>query len=139
MKDENMDRYEAIMHLQRPVSDKHPPMSMKERAAQFAPFAALTGFGEAVKETARLTKRQAQLDEDEKALLDERLIWLLAHKTEEPEVRITYFVPDDKKEGGAFIEKEGVVKGFDDYNRRIVMADGTYIFLDAITAIEMIG
>jgi hypothetical protein len=107
-------------------------MSMAARAAQFAPFAALTGYGDAIKETARLTAQQLELDENEKALLNEKLLLLRQHLTEHPLVTITFFVPDTKKAGGSYQTITGSVKKLQEYERRLVMNDGTIIPIDSI-------
>lgn len=105
------------------------------RAAQFAPFAALTGYDEAVEETARLTDSKLELDEYQKAELNDRLQFL--NNSEEDEaVSITYFVPDKRKSGGAYITKKGIVLKIRDYEKDIIMNDGTEIPIDDIIAIE---
>ena len=105
------------------------------RAAQFAPFAALTGYDEAVEETARLTDSKIELDEYQKAELNERLQYLCNSENDE-EVSITYFVPDKRKSGGAYITKKGVVLKVREYEKDVVMEDGTEIPIDDIMAIE---
>ena len=97
-----MGNYEDIINLTHHVSKKHPQMSMHDRAAQFAPFAALSGHSEAIAETARLTDRKIELDEYEKMNLDEKLIVLQEHIRETPEINVTYFCPDDNKDGGRY-------------------------------------
>lgn len=105
------------------------------RAAQFAPFSALTGYDEAVEETARLTDSKLELDEYQKAELNDRLQFL--NNSEEDEaVRITYFVPDKRKSGGAYITKKGIVLKVREYEKDVVMDDGTEIPIDDIMAIE---
>ena len=93
------DSYEDILHLPHHVSAKRRRMSNAERAAQFSPFAALTSYGEAVEETARLTQEKLELDESAKAEINDRLLWLAQHIRELPGVRVTYFVPDERKTG----------------------------------------
>lgn len=127
------DKYDDIIHLQRPLSRKHPPMSRYDRAAQFSPFAALTGHGEAVKETARLTEQRVELDEYEKEILRGRLqqlvncveAWNAAGLPAEdrPGVTVTWFVPDFRKEGGQYVTAGGRVKKIDPYLRQIVLLD----------------
>ena len=141
------DKYDDIIHLQRPASGKHPPMAMADRAAQFSPFAALTGHGEAVKETARLTGTRVELDEYEKEILRGRLQylsncvenWNTAGRTVEtrPVVAITYFVPDLLKEGGEYVTASGPVKKIDPYLRQIVLLDGAGADPAAATAIPV--
>ena len=105
------------------------------RAAQFAPFAALTGHDEAIEETARLTDSKVELDEDKKAELNDKLQFLNNSDVDE-EVSITYFVPDKKKSGGAYITKRGIALKVREYEKDIVMEDGTEIPIDDIFAIE---
>ena len=100
-KQEDPHRYEDMLDLPRPVSRTHPPMPVKDRAAQFSPFAALTGYEETIRETERRTEERRELDEDEKAILNGRLRELEAHLNERPEVTFTCFRPDEKKAGGA--------------------------------------
>ena len=105
------------------------------RAAQFAPFAALTGFDEEVKETARITDSKVELDEYQKAELNDKLMFLNNSKDDE-KVGITYFVPDKKKSGGAYVTKKGIVIKVREYEKDVVMDDGTEIPIDDIFAIE---
>ena len=121
------ETYQDIIHLPRPVSQRHAPMTLQDRAAQFAPFAALTGHEEAVKETARLTETRIQLDVDEIQLLDQKLQYIRDHLDECPAVILTHFVPDARKAGGRYLEHEGVVKKIREYDHVIVMEDGTEI------------
>ena len=129
--------YDDILDLPHPTSKKHPRMSMAARAAQFAPFAALTGYGDAIKETARITDQQLELDENEKALLNEKLQLLRQHLPGKPKITITYFVPDTKKAGGSYQTITGFVKKLQEYERRLIMTNGTIIPLDTI--IELYG
>ena len=129
--------YDDILDLPHPTSKKHPRMSMAARAAQFAPFAALTGYGDAIKETARITDQQLELDENEKALLNEKLQLLRQHLPGKPKITITYFVPDTKKAGGSYQTITGFVKKLQEYEHRLIMTDGTIIPIDAI--IELYG
>ena len=105
------------------------------RAAQFAPFAALTGYDEAVEETARLTDSKVELDEYQKAELNEK-IQIIKNSDTDDEVSITYFVPDKKKSGGAYITKRGIVLKVREYEKDIVMDDGTEIPIDDVFAID---
>lgn len=133
-------QYDDIIHLPHPTSKNHPRMSLTERAAQFSPFAALTGYDAAVKETARLTDRRIELDEYEKDALNEKLS-LIREMTGcrklYPEVRVIWFLPDERKKGGAYIETEGCVRRTDEYAHRIVMTDGTCIPVEEILRIEL--
>ena len=119
--------YEDIINLPHYVSTKRTRMPLRDRAAQFAPFAALTGHEEAVKETARLTETRIQLDVDEIQLLDQKLQYIRDHLDTCPAVILTHFVPDARKAGGRYLEHEGVVKKIREYDHVIVMEDGTEI------------
>lgn len=130
------EKYAAILHHSRPVIPGHPQMSNRERAAQFAPFAALTGYEDAVEETARLTEVQRDLSEDVKAELDARLRFLRDRLPESPEITACYFVPDARKAGGAYVEKTGPVKTIDLYDRALVFRDGDRVPLDRLRALS---
>ncbi|MCD8122282.1 MAG: YolD-like family protein [Clostridiales bacterium] len=136
MVNRSIEEYQDIIHLPHFVSEKRAHMSMSDRAAQFSPFAALTGYGDAVKETARLTDRRPELDEDEKQILSEKLTLLQAHLSESPTVEITRFHPDQKKDGGVCDTVSGVVKKLDTFQRTISLTDGTTISFDAIVALH---
>lgn len=129
-------RYDDIINLPHHVSSKRPQMPILERAAQFLPFSALTGYEDAVKETARLTDTRIELEESEKDLLNTKLHVLLDNLATEPKVKIIYFLPDGRKSGGKYISKIGTVKKIDLYNRQIKLEDETAIPLDDIFAIE---
>lgn len=131
-----MGKYDDIINLPHHTSPKRPRMSMIDRAAQFSPFAALTGYDAAVKETARLTDRRVELDEYEKLALDERLQVIQEHLKEKPEVEITFFQPDERKSGGAYLSVEGTIKKIDYYERNVVMVDGKKIPIDEIYQIN---
>lgn len=122
-----MSRYDDIINLPHHVSPTRQRMSMHDRAAQFAPFAALVGYDDAVAETARLTESRPELDEQEQRELNARLCALADHIQDQPEVRIKYFVPDVRKSGGAIVEVRGTVKKLVAADGTIVMADGTVI------------
>lgn len=126
--------YDDIIHLPHHVSSSRIRMAAINRAAQFAPFAALTGYDAAIKETARLTDQKIKLDECAKAALNEKLQLMKAHA--ETEVVITYFLPDAKKSGGKYIDAVGTVKRIDLYQRLIIMRDGRTIPIDDILEIE---
>ena len=119
--------YNDILHLPHPVSRKHPRMAVADRAAQFSPFAALTGYDDAVREAARLTDRRLELDEYEQQALNDRLQQILSRLPKQPVVRITYFRPDSCKEGGAYVTVNGVIKRLDTVEREIRLVDGTPI------------
>ena len=132
-----MDNYNDIKHLTRPQYDDLHPMSMHDRAAQFSPFAALVGYDDAVAETARLTDSRAELTEDEMFELNANLNRLLDSLDEQPQISVTYFVPDEKKSGGKYVEKLGVVRIFDNYSQELVFMDKTRINIQAISRIEI--
>ena len=111
-------------------------MSMIDRAAQFSPFAALTGHNDAIIETARLTDRQIEIDESTKSILNEKIQMLSDYLAEKPTVSITHFEPDIKKTGGAYLNTTGTIKKIDDFKREIILTDGTIILIDHIYEIE---
>lgn len=125
--------YEDMISRPHHVSTKHPRMSMMERAGQFSPFAALTGYGDALKETARLTDRRVELDEYEKAELNQRLQNAAKNKFS---VDITYFVPDAKKQGGAYVVVTGTIKRIDEPAGTVKMVGGNEIKIEDIYKIE---
>lgn len=116
-------RYDDIIDLPHPTSNTHPRMSVRNRAAQFAPFAALTGYEAAIQETARITDEKIELDENQREILDEKLLILKEHLKESPKVMITYFKADEKKEGGAYLTESGMIKKIDLYTHTIVLQD----------------
>lgn len=130
--------YDDIIDLPHHVSKTHPQMPAADRAAQFAPFAALTGHGEAVKETARLTGRRIDLDETVKADLDQKLSGILERLApgEYPEVSVVYFVPDKRKAGGMYKEIFGCVKKLDAHRKELIFTDGTKVPVSEIIEIE---
>ena len=128
--------YDDLLHLPHPTSAKHPRMPLADRAAIFSPFAALSGHGDAIRETARLTERRMELDEDAKAELDRRQAVLLEHLGEQPEVTVTWFRPDERKEGGAYLTTTGRLKKIDALGRRLVLLDGTGIPLEDVADLE---
>lgn len=110
-------KYEDVIRRQHPTSKKHPRMSNMNRAAQFAPFVALTDYEESIEETARLTDSRAELGEDEITEINDCLNFIQEHVKERPEVTITYFQPDEKKEGGEYIIATGKVRIIDEINK----------------------
>lgn len=120
-------KYDDIINLEHHISKTHKQMSMQNRAAQFAPFAALTGYEEAVKETARFTEQKIELDEELNNILDEKLRLIQSQIKNTPEITVIYFVPDDKKRGGKYKKITGKIKKIDDYNKFIIFTDGKYI------------
>ena len=129
-----MTDYNDIIRLPHHVSQNHPQMSMHDRAAQFAPFAALTGYEAAVGETARLTAERRELDPQEAEELNRRLTELAARLPDHPEVTVEYFVPDDRKAGGAYVTVTGRVRHISVPERTLVMEDGTEIPLEDIVS-----
>lgn len=133
----NTDKYDDIINLPHHVSKIHPQMSIEARSAQFAPFAALTGHSDAIKETARLTNKRIEIDEELKIIINNELQIIQEHIASVPEVCITYFVPDKKKQGGEYVTISGKVKKIDVYNQIIIFIDGTRIPINEI--IEITG
>ena len=129
-------RYDDIINLPHHVSAKRPRMSPQERAAQFSPFAALTGYSGEIEETARLTERRAEPDEDIKAELNAKLQSIAVRLSEKPIVSITYFRPDNRKSGGAYQSAAGAVKKIDMYGRAVIMDDNSVIPIDSIIEIN---
>ena len=128
-----MGAYDDIIDLPHPTSAKHPRMSMADRAAQFSPFAALVGHGAAIRETARLTDHKIELTEDEKAVLDEKLGLLNAAGGE---AVFTYYLPDERKDGGTYTTAAGRIKKLDLLERRVILTDGAIIPVEDILEIE---
>lgn len=131
------DKYADIIGLPHHTSSTRIRMSAKNRAAQFSPFAALTGYDDAVKEAARLTDQWNGLSEDEKELLDRKLTIIMQQRR--PAVRITFFEPDQKKTGGAYVCVTGVIRKISESSRRIILEDGTEISIDMVCGIDSAG
>ena len=131
------DNYNDIIDLPHHVSATRPQMSMMDRAAQFSPFAALTGYDAAIKETARLTDQKIELDDYEKEEINDKIQLIAEHLGEDFEVVITYFQPDSKKAGGAYVDALGVVKKIDEYERMIVFREGRKVPIDDILEIKL--
>lgn len=129
--------YDDILHLPHHVSGVRPQQPMEKRAAQFSPFAALTGYDDAVEETARFTETKAELEEDAKAAVNAVLISLSKNTKTHPSVRIEYFAPDSRKSGGSYIQTEAVLKKIDIYNRVLYLESGTAVPFDDISLIEL--
>ncbi|MBQ9894882.1 MAG: hypothetical protein IJM38_05780 [Ruminococcus sp.] len=121
------DDYEDIKQFSRPQYEDIYPMPISNRAAQFAPFAALAGYDAAVDETARLTDSRIDLDEDEIGELNSNLNRLIDTLDKQPKIKVTYFVPDERKSGGKYIDKVGIVRIFDSYSNELVFTDGIRI------------
>lgn len=128
--------YDDILRLPHPTSERHPRMPISERAAIFSPFAALTGHGAAIAETARLTERRVELDEDSKADLDLKQRLLAERAEERPEITVTWFRPDERKNGGSYVTVTARLKRIDTAERRVILTDGTEIPMDDILNIE---
>jgi len=128
--------YDDIIHLPHHRSRTRPHMSAHDRAAQFSPFAALTGYDSAITETARLTNTRIDLDESSKVDLNQRLTIIQEHLEEHIEVSITYFQSDEKKTGGSYVTVTGCVKKIDTYDHVVIMQDATKIPINDILEIE---
>ena len=128
--------YDDIINLPHHVSKNHRPMSLSDRAAQFAPFAALTGYDAEIKETARLTEERSELSEAEKEEISTDLQVLQSGINTHPQAVITYFVEDLLKQGGSYETVFGTVKKIDEQRHLLLMEDGTGIFFENITHIE---
>lgn len=129
------NNYDDIINLPAHISSRHPHMSMIERAAQFSPFAALTGYGDVIKETQRLTDRKPELSAEEKDVLDAKLRMACELPGERPKIVITYFVPDEKKSGGAYHTASGRIKKIDAYEHKIILDNGTKIDVERVVGI----
>ena len=129
-------KYDNIINLPHHISKKHPQMSMESRAAQFAPFAALTGYSDAIKETARLTDKRIEIDDGLKQILNNKLQYILENINEKPEIIFTYFIYDDKKTGGKYVDKKGIVKKIDVVNQIVLLIDKTKIDIGEIINIK---
>ena len=128
--------YDDIINLPHPTSKRHPRMPIRDRAAIFSPFAALSDHGAAIAETARLTEQKIELDEDTKAELDRRQAVLLEDMDERPELTVTWFQRDEKKDGGAYLTTTGRLKKLRELERSLVLTDGTEIPLEDVVTLE---
>ena len=129
-------KYDEIINFPHHVSKTRPQMPMSDRAAQFSPFAALTGYDSAIRETGRLTDEKIDLDEESLNALNVRYQMLTDALEERPEVRITYFKPDERKAGGAYVTITGAVRKIDDFEQTIIMQDGTRIPMGDVLSLE---
>ena len=129
-------QYDDIINLPHHVSSVRTQMSLHDRAAQFLPFAALTGFEDAIQETGRMTQERISLSEGSIESLNEKLHILSEEISSHPKIAVTYFVPDEKKKGGAYDTVEGCVKRIDEYKHMIVMSDGTEILMEDVIEID---
>lgn len=130
------DSYEDIINLPHHQSENRPRMSLYDRAAQFAPFAAVTAHRDVIRETERLTESKISLEESDAALINERLLFISENIAVRPFVRVTYFASDEKKSGGAYITAQNRAKKLDSVGRKLILADGASIPLDDIVRIE---
>lgn len=130
--------YDDIIDLPHPTSTRHPRMPMANRAAQFSPFAALTGYEDAVQETARQTVARPELTEEEKSHLNAELQALAEKIGEHPTVSLTYFQPDERKAGGAFVTAEGAAKKLDRHTGMVILDDGRKIPVENLMSIQLI-
>ena len=131
----NSGKYDDIINLPHHVSKKHPRMSLEARAAQFAPFAALTGYDEVIRETARFTNKRIEINEEIKAILDEKLLLIKEQIKTRPNISVTYFVPDSKKEGGRYVSLTGKVIKIDEYKQHIILENKIEIPISEIVEI----
>lgn len=129
-------KYDEIINFPHHVSKTRPQMPMSDRAAQFSPFAALTGYDSAIRETGRLTDEKIALDDESLNALNVRYQMLTDALEERPEVRITYFKPDERKAGGAYVTTAGAVRKIDDFEQTIIMQDGTRIPMGDVLSLE---
>ena len=132
------DKYNDIINLPHHRSEKHPQMSMINRAAQFSPFAALTGHDAAIKETARLTDERIELDESAKAIIDKELQFIEENIKNKPVISVTYFEPDERKKGGEYVTETSAVIKIDRYTDCLIMKNGHMIPINEITEITVI-
>ena len=132
----NPHRYDHIIHLPNPDPTVRPRMAMEKRAAQFAPFAALTGYEESVIEEARQTEEKLELSEDMIDMIDARLAVIQHHIKEQPNISVTYFIPDNKKAGGRYVTVSGNVRMLDGIEHAIIMTDRTKIPIEDVRYIE---
>ena len=136
MNGKEVRKYDDIIMLPHHVSKRHPQMSPLNRAAQFSPFAALTGHEDAIQETARLTDSFVEMDESRKSQLDGQLGLIRDNLDAQPEIEVTYFQPDEKKSGGAYVTRSGRGKKIDEYSRQIMFTDGKALPIDMIFSIR---
>lgn len=128
--------YDDILHLPHPTSKRHPRMPIVDRAAQFSPFAALTGHRAAIEETARVTDHRIELDEDAREQLDQKLRLLMERINEQPEITVTWFSPNEKKAGGQYRTATGKLKRIDTQESRLILTDGNQIPLEDLLEIR---
>ena len=132
------NKYLKLKNITRPQYPDLPPMSIEDRAAQFSPFAAVVGYDDAVEETARFTDSMIELSEDEIVLLNGALARLRETIGEKPQIRVTYFVPDAKKDGGEYVSKTGIVKRIDEYENVLIFTDGDNVAVSSVIKVEFV-
>lgn len=130
-------RYDDIIDRPRPVSQKHAHMSLYDRAAQFAPYAALTGYESVIGEEARYTDSDVYIDDSCREKIDRMLAYIRKNIQNGPEAAITYFEPDNRKSGGSFITVKGKIKKIEEYDRTVLFTDGRKVVLDSIRDVEL--
>lgn len=130
------DQYDDIINLPHHVSSTRPRMSAIDRATQFSPFAALTGYDVSIKESARLTGERLELDDSQKEDIGDKLRFVTEQLDADTEIRITYFLPDTRKAGGEYVTVSGAVKKIDEYERMIIMSDGKQIPIDEVIDVD---
>lgn len=132
----NIKKYEDIINLPHHISSKHPQMSLEERSAQFAPFAALTGYEDCVEETARLTDERIDMSEDIKEILNEKIRKIIKIIDKNPKIILTYFIPDNKKSGGNYVTIEEKIKKIDEINQELILINGKKIKINDVIDIN---
>lgn len=132
-----MGKYDDILNLPHHVSNTRPHISMHDRAAQFSPFAALTGYDDTVRETARLTDEKLELTADRTTDLNQKIAFLKEHADERPEITVEYFIPDEKKSGGKYVMLSGKFRRIDEYNHNMILTSGEEIPLNDIFEIDV--
>ena len=132
-----MNNYEDIINLERPKSN-HSHLSVESRAAQFAPFAALVGYDSAIKETARITYKRIEIDDELKVIISNKLNYLNDHIKDNNKVIITYFIKDEKKSGGNYIHKTGIIKIINPVESKIKFTDNSTVYINDIINIEIL-
>lgn len=128
--------YKDIINMPRHISSKHPQMSVYDRSAQFSPFQALTGYGNAINEVGRQVKRKIELDDSQKDIINKKIFYINENLNKKIEIKITHFVKDKTKDGGEYQTVKGVVKRIDEYNKEIIFEDKTKILIENIITIN---
>lgn len=135
----NSEKYEDIINLSHHTSKKHPRMSLEARSAQFAPFSALNGYDELIKETAREINQRIEITEEQKVILNEKILLIKEKINSNPKITVTYFVPDLKKEGGRYVKTTGIVIKIDEYNKKIILENKNEIpIIEIIEIIDVL-